>query len=420
MKSTAVIDSSEPALTTIPARNTATQGVSPLLKQRAISYYAAYFSLGAMVSALGPMLPALARQTGSQLKEISSLFISRSLGYVLGSFLAGRLYDRARGHRVLMTALISLAALTTLTSQAPFLWTLAILFLLQGLAGSGISVGGNTLMMRALHGMEPARAGKRLGGLHFCWGVGAFLSPIIFAWLMNRMGTLLWPSLALGLLSIPACLLISRTSEPARAPHLADTGALTPARLDHVLVGVFICFFFVYTGTEACFGNWIYTYALTTQLGNTTTAAYLNSAFWGSLTAGRLLAIPLSARLRPRHILTADLCGGLLSVALMFAFQHSGLALWIATCGLGLSLASIFPTTLLFAQRRMRLSGSLTGMFYGSASAGAMVMPWGIGQFFDAVGPQTLIYMTLTGLCAEFILFVMLMRYPLTTPVRTD
>jgi len=53
------------------------------------------------------------------------------------------------------------------------------------------------------------------------------------------------------------------------------------------------------------------------ELADETGAAYLNSAFWGALTIGRLLSIPLAVRFSPKAMLRFDLLGSLLSLGLM-------------------------------------------------------------------------------------------------------
>ena len=87
-------------------------------------------------------------------------------------------------------------------------------------------------------------------------------------------------------------------SDPAAVPAHAGAG-----RAKIVLLIALLLLFYV--GAEVAFGGWIYTYAVALDLSDVTTAAYLTSAFWGALTVGRLLAIPLATRFRPRSILFA-------------------------------------------------------------------------------------------------------------------
>ena len=74
------------------SENTQFKGV-----RRALAYYAGFIVLGLIVAALGPTLPLLAAQTHSSLSQISILFTVNSLGYIGGSLLSGRMYDRYPG-----------------------------------------------------------------------------------------------------------------------------------------------------------------------------------------------------------------------------------------------------------------------------------------------------------------------------------
>jgi FHS family Na+ dependent glucose MFS transporter 1 len=89
---------------------------------KTIAYYAAFVALGLVVASLGPTLPGLAEHTRTRLSEISFLFTARSLGYLLGSLLGGRLYDRVPGHWVMVTVLIMMAVMLTLAPLMSLLW----------------------------------------------------------------------------------------------------------------------------------------------------------------------------------------------------------------------------------------------------------------------------------------------------------
>lgn len=150
----------------------------------------------------------------------------------------------------------------------------------------------------------------------------------------------------------------------------------------------------MYAGAEISFGGWIFSYAVATGVADEVTAAYLTSAFWAAFTAGRLISIPLAARFRARALMTVDLLGCLVSVGVMIVWPQSVTAVWLGTMGLGLSFASLFPTTLILAERHLHVQGKTTSYFFMGASLGAMTIPWFIGQRFEAVGPQATVGVT--------------------------
>ena len=382
-----------------------------LLKTAA--YYAAFVALGLANASLGPTLPGLAEQTQTRLSEISYLFTARSLGYLLAALLGGRLYDRQPGHTLMATMLLLMAAMLALAPLVPALWLLMLILLLLGIAESGLDVGGNTLLVW----VHRDKVGPFMNGMHFFFGVGAFLSPIIIAQALLLGGGITWAYWTLALLMLPAAIWLLRQSSPS----LPAVSASEPARpINGALVALIALFFFLYVGAEVSYGGWIFTYTVARGLGSETAAAYLTSAFWGSLTAGRLLSIPVAARLRPRAILGLGLAGCLGSVAVILLWPHSLTAVWLGTLSLGLSMASIFPTTLSLAERHLPISGRVTGWFFVGASLGGMSLPWLIGQLFEAIGPHVTILAITAALIAAVAVFVTLMLYLSMISSRTS
>ena len=378
------------------------------------AYYLAFISLGLVTAVLGPTLPGLAKNTGSTLGQISLLFTTRSFGYLLGSLQGGRLYDRLPGHG-LMAGVIGLMALSLASiPAAPWLWLVALLFLLLGFSEAGLDVGGNTLLMW-LHG---AQVGPFMNALHFFFGLGAFLSPVIVAQAIALRGDFRWAYWAMALLVLPAAIFLLALPGPRGN---GDEQVGRAKDLPWLLVGLIALFYFLYVGAEVGFGGWIYTYglermeslpALTGRSDNPALAAYLNSAFWGALTVGRLVSVPLAARFRPKWILSSDLIGALLSLSLLLGLPGSISGLWLGTIGLGFSLASVFPTILSFAERRIPITGRVTGLFFVGAGAGSMFLPWLMGQLIEPSGAQAIIVTVLVDLLLALLLFTQLMRFP--------
>jgi len=244
--------------------------------------------------------------------------------------------------------------------------------------------------------------------LHFFFGVGAFLSPLIVAWAVPEDGAIVRAYWTLALLQLPAALWLLRISSPAA--HAA-TAAASSEQSSGRLVALIVLFFFLYTGAEVAFGGWIYSYAVGLGLSSHAVAAYLTSAFWGALTIGRLLAVPVALRLPPQSVLLADCVGCLISLGILLLGSHSLVATFVGTCGVGVSMASIFPAALSLAQGRMRITGRVTGWFFVGASGGGMALPWLIGQFFDAVGPRaTMVILFIDMAAAMTVLAVLTFR----------
>ncbi len=71
----------------------------------------------------------------------------------------------------------------------------------------------------------------------------------------------------------------------------------------------------------------------------------------------------------------------------------------------------MFPTTLNFAERRMPITGKVTSYFLIGANAGAMVLPWVVGQLFEPVGPKALIIVLEVVLVLALVLLLYMLRY---------
>ncbi len=371
---------------------------------KTIGYYAAFTALGMVGASLGPTLPGLAEHTQTQISEISFLFTARSLGFLLGSFFGGRLYDRSPGHPLMAVVLIIMAVMMALAPLISLLWLLVAALLIMGVAEGTLDVGGNTLLIW----VHRHKVGPFMNGLHFFFGAGAFLSPIIIAQTVLISDDITWAYWVLASLMLPVIVWLLRLPSPTVQAVSKDD----PVRqTDRLLVALIALFFFLYTGAEISFGGWIFTYAMALGLSGETAAAYLTSAFWGAITLGRLLTIPVAARLRPRSILLGGLVGCLVSVGVILLWSNALAATWLGTLGLGFSMASIFPTTLSLAERRLTITGRVSGWFFAGASAGGMTLPWLIGQLFEPIGPQVMMFAIMVDLIMALGVFAVLILH---------
>ncbi|MBN1658517.1 MAG: MFS transporter [Anaerolineae bacterium] len=378
------------------------------------SYFAAFVAVGMITAALGPTKGGLAAQAGVDLDAISLLFTASSVGYLAGSFAGGRQYDRIAGHRVMAAALILMAAGLALMPLLPSLWLLVAAWLVVGTAGGALDVGGNTLIVW-LHGR---RVGPYMNGLHFFFGVGSSIGPLIAAAALAVAGDTTRAYWVLAVLLVPLAAWLIRVPSPDLAHESDDAEELLDRSRrpggrsrDKVVVVLVALFLLLYVGAEVAFGGWINSYAEALGLATATSAATLTSVFWGGLTAGRLAGIPLAARYRPRTILLADLAGCLLSMGVMLALPSSRVALWGGTIAVGAAMASIFPAAITLAGNRVRITGRITGWFLIGSSIGSMTIPWLIGQLFEPVGPQVTMWIILTTLAADLAVLGLLLAY---------
>jgi len=297
-----------------------------------------------------------------------------------------------------------MAVLMIFVPLVPLLWALTGVLLLVGIVESLLDVGGNTLIVW-VHRRE---VGPFMNGLHFFFGVGAFLSPLVVARAIVISGEISWAYWTLSLVMLPVVVWLWFLPNPVSQTAARDDRSGT---VNYLLVGGIALFMFLYVGAEVSFGGWIYTYAFTLSLADKSFAAYLTAAFWGALTVGRLLSIPLAAHFKPGVILFSHLGGCLASVGLIILAPYSFITLWVGALGLGLSMAPIFPTILSFSGRQMTITGKVTGWFLMVSSVGAMTLPWIIGQLVESIGPHIMMFILLIDLIGAVVILTGLFLY---------
>jgi len=390
---------------------TSTSAPSPLtpsnLLPRALVYYAAFIVLGLAASAYGPTLPNLAEQTGSTLKQISTIFSGSALGYILGSFLGGWLYDRRKGHPVLVVTLLVFAGLLFALPLAPSLGLLVAIVLTLGFGMGVLDVGGNTLIVW-LFGRD---VGPYMNTLHLAFGLGAFLSPLLIDRVVVATGGIRGAYWTLAALVIPVVIWLTRVPSPTRPEaDIEREGAASPRRYS-LLIFLICGLFFMHVGVEQGFGGWIFSYGLSAGVGPETVSRLLNATYWGALTLGRLISIPLALKFSPRQMLMFDLWGAVASLGLLVLLPGWTPAVWIATFGLGFFVASMFPASINYAERRMPISGRVTAFFLMGANFGSMTIPWLIGQTFETVGPNSMAWILAAAMALGLTLFYGIIRY---------
>jgi FHS family Na+ dependent glucose MFS transporter 1 len=367
------------------------------------AYYLAFILLGLTVAAEGPTLLKLAEHTSSALDQINLLFLFSSFGYLVGSYMGGRLYDRVPGHRFMAGVLVLLGIFVAIVPIATSRWTLFSIVLTLGLFKGALDVGCNTLLLW----VHDDSVGPYMNGLHAFFGVGAFISPLITAQVLSLTGDIYWVYWVFAIVTFPLAFWIWRLPSPASravpAHHRSASFPLLP-------VIVMVLCFVLYVGGEAGYGAWIYTYAFTLKFGTEVTAAYLTSAFWGSFTLGRLLGIWVSTQAKPLTILYLDFAGCLVSVGLVLLFPGSDIILWIGTILFGISQASIFPTFLTLAEERMHITGTIAGLFLVGAGVGGMILPWLIGQAFVQVGAGAMMALIFVGVVLNLLMLVVFIK----------
>ncbi len=364
-----------------------------LRARQTIAYYAAYFLLGATIASLGPSLLYLGANTATQTADWGLLFLTRSAGYLSGSLVGGRLFQRWNGSRLLAAALLgAAAALGVLPAITAFSLLMAVMFIIGACEG-GLDVGCNLQLVWTVR----QRSAPYLNGMFLLAALGGVISPLLFS---LSGGTWAYRSLALLKLPLAAVFLFIPAPDPSQEESKSSKGGLSP-----FWFGVFCLIVLIYVGGEVSFSGWLFSYAFSLNVATERTAGMLTSFYWVGILLGRAAAILITQRFELRRVVLACLSGLLLSLGVILFDPLSSLLLWIGALGFGFCLAPLFPTTFAFLERQAAISGSRAGILWASGSIGAMFYPWLIGQQMAQRGSLSLMLILGISFGAAWLLF---------------
>ena len=361
-------------------------GSRPVRPRDAVpAYLMGFVLIGVVLSISGPALSHLRDRMGTDDGGIAWMFVGGSVGYIGGSMFAGRLLDHGRGHRWWAGSMAVSVLGLLCVAWAPTLILLVLAFAVLGIA-SGISdVAGNTLVMWS----RPQGAGALLNPLHLCFAIGAVTAPLLVNRSIHWFDSVWAVAVPVGALALVAGAMLLRHPAPTRTR--LDTVARSKAGGARTLHVVLICvFFFAYVAFESGFAGWIHTYVEQIEYGSATTATAMLTVFWGGFAFGRLLAIWMARLTSPGRMVAASMSLSVIAAALFAVFPDGGPMLWVVTALFALSIAPQYASMMAFAESHLALSGKNTSAIVAASGVGALVMPWVLGQLFDAVGPEAL------------------------------
>ncbi|EGG17392.1 hypothetical protein DFA_08387 [Cavenderia fasciculata] len=371
-----------------------------------ISYLLCFVSLGISVGSLGPTLLSLSTNTHSTLDQVGYFFSARGLGYFFGSF-SGRFYDRVpNGNLICGLATILMAVALFLIPLSHNIWLTGIIFFFEGGFAGLIDSGLNTMIVWVWQD----KVNPFMQLLHFAFGVGALLAPFLVSFMINS--SLFTQYLVLSIIMFAAGVPIFflppvKPDIVANDQESQEVVSTSEKRLRlEVIIAVSI-FLFFYVGAEAGYGGWIYTYSKLNLNFEDQSAALLNSLFWTSFTISRLVGVFVSMVLTPHQMVMMDIGGCLFFSILLVLFKSSSVILIISTAGLGISLASIFPTCFSLPRNlNMPVSGESTSFMVIGAVGGEITIPWVIGLCQHHISMHSLPWIVIITLVVSSFIYV--------------
>jgi fucose permease len=352
-----------------------------------------FVSLGLPEGLLGVAWPSIRATFDLPLDALGMLLATFAAGYFVSSAASGRVLNRFG----IGTVLAASCAITGLSlagyALAPAWLSMVVLGGILGLGAGTIDAGLNTYAA-VQHGP------RVLNWMHAAFGLGAAVGPLVMTAVLDS--GLPW---SVGYVVVAAAQLAlavgywSTRQRFERQPQVKQTshsasGDASSARvlLRMPLAWISLGLFFVYVGIEAAAGQWSFSLFTLSRGAPTALAGLLISAYWSSLTLGRILFGLVVTRVQPHKLLRGCMLVAVLAAATIWL--NPPILSWLALAVLGLVLAPIFPV--LIAATPARLGAGQTanavGLQVAAAMLGGAAIPAAIGVLaarlsLEVVGP---------------------------------
>lgn len=306
--------------------------------------YLGYVSLGLPDGTLGVAWPSMKAELGLPLDLAGQLMLVITLLAMASSFLSGTIIRRFKtGPVVLVSCVLTGSALLLISRANGALW-LALASLPLGFGAGAVDSGLNGYVARHY-------SRRHMNWLHACWGIGATCGPLILTASVAGAGG--WrggfaiigaAQLCLALIFLATLGLWERQPETSPKEAKPEAPAFEPGRLTTGSEAAWLsCFIFaVYVAVEGSAGLWANSVLVLSRKVPQETAGLCVTAYYGSITAGRILVGFAPSRWNGRLLVSG---GAMLSLvgALLFAYARSPAYALPSLVALGLGFAPIFP-----------------------------------------------------------------------------
>lgn len=344
--------------------------------------YLIFISLGLPDSVLGVAWPTINGEFDVAASSAGIIAMIVSIGTIFSSFQTNRLIQKIGvGNLIVSSIFLTVLGLCGFSISQNFIF-LVVSALPLGLGAGAIDTAVNdyvALNYKAHH----------MNWLHGFWGIGATTGPIIMGFFLKnqnwRGGYFMLASLQFFLVII-VFLTRKQWKQPPQTNNSEKTkdSTLTLVKQSGVIFSL-ICFIF-YVGIEACIGLWGSSFLVRVKDIPVSTAAFMTSTYYASLTIGRLAAGFVTFFLSSRKLLY--LSELLLLIGVVFMAFGSGNFSMIGFIFTGLGSAAIFPTMLHETPERFgtKNSARIMSLQLALAYSGTTFLPPLLGVLSDHFG----------------------------------
>ena len=332
------------------------------------------------VTVTGVTWPSVAESFGRSLADLGYVTLLFGGGYTVSSYASGRLSsEHGIGMLLVGAGVAGTVALVGLATSATWPMFLAA----TGLLG----IGGGLVDSATNSYVAIKRGARAMGSIHGIFGIGAIAGPLLVTALLH--GGASW-RVAYALLAVGQSLYVAGLWLLARRVDVRSEIDSTKPRKGELRTPVVMWslgVFFVYAGIGAGAGVWAFAY-LTEERGfSDGLAGLIVGAYWGGLTASRLLLGVVGDRFRPDAILRWSVGSTVIGFGVLWWSSTS----WLTAAALvfaGFAHGPLFPLEMLLTPRRVgeALTSRVIGFEIAAANVGGAILPSLMGLAVGLVG----------------------------------
>jgi fucose permease len=408
-----------------------------------------FVGLGVPEGLLGVAWPSIRTSFNLPLDALGLLLATFASGYCVSSAISGRVIGRFGIGSVLAISCACIGAALLGYAFSPAWLSMVALGGVAGIGAGTIDASLNTYAAIAY-------GSRVLNWLHAAFGMGAAIGPLLMTAILGgglpwTLGYGLVGAAMLGLAS--AYWLTRQRFAPAPGAHAGH-----PARRDgvgqnssgHHAVGsahasapyaepprrsvatdtasarellrapaawLSLALFFVYVGVEVTAGQWSFSLLTLSRGTPPAVAGVLISAYWTSLTLGRVLFGVIVTRVAPETLLRACMLAAIVAAAVLWL--NVPLVSWAALALLGLLFAPIFPVLIAETPSRLgsRQTANAVGLQVAAAVAGGAALPSAVGVVaarttLEVIGPALVLALLVQLLLHEALIRIQIQIRP--------
>lgn len=348
----------------------------------AVVAFASVFVLGICFSVIGSVKLKLAEVLQIDDAKVGGLISALMFCSLIAVLIIGPAMDKV-GYMVIAVLGFFLAGICIWILAASKTYTAAfVACLLLGIGAMCVNTAGNVLGPTVLFGGANPAAASNL--LNVFFGVGAFITPLIAAALLGRVGYSKTVAV-IGAICFAPIILALISSYPPAPPGFNVVRSIGLITEPGVLLGGISLF--CYIGLEASMGGFITTYLKSHEMSDERANTFL-SGFWICLMIARLIAAYILGGIPPVHHGVAVAVLSIIAaiaIGIMIGARTPTQGV-IGTLLCGLSFGPMFPTLVgvTFTKTdaiKAGITGSVFGWIFAIGLLGGIVVPMLVGRY---------------------------------------